>query len=241
MSHWYDINGKPVYTLTGKNGKERKPNIKDARELNLLPSVTTILSILAAPELDKWKINQVLEAAKKNYLADNDLIFKLAFEKGDKAKDFGSELHSYLENLHSKQPTSRVFNIPEETKNCLTAHFASHIEDIISVEKPYVSSDRTYAGIPDLVCKLKDGRICVYDYKNANADKFVAYEKYWLQASAYADIVKADCIRILFVARDKAGVIDYKELSGDMQSKSFRMFKACCEMYHLRNKLREVQ
>ena len=36
----------------------RKTTLADARKLGLVPSVTTILKVLAAPALESWKIEQ---------------------------------------------------------------------------------------------------------------------------------------------------------------------------------------
>ena len=43
--HWYDATGAARYTITGKNGKERPTTLRDARELGLVPSVTSILRL----------------------------------------------------------------------------------------------------------------------------------------------------------------------------------------------------
>jgi hypothetical protein len=57
-THWYDKNGKPQYTVIGKNGKERNTSLVDARKENLVPSVTTIIGMAAKPQLENWKIDQ---------------------------------------------------------------------------------------------------------------------------------------------------------------------------------------
>jgi hypothetical protein len=62
-THWYQKDGTPAYTIVGKNGKERATTLRDARTLELVPSVTTILSVLAKPGLENWKQNQILMAA----------------------------------------------------------------------------------------------------------------------------------------------------------------------------------
>jgi hypothetical protein len=62
-SHWYNKDSTPCFEIIGKNGKPRAPNVKDARELSLLPSVTTILGIIANPTLDAWKNSQLIMAA----------------------------------------------------------------------------------------------------------------------------------------------------------------------------------
>ena len=63
MSHYYDRNGKPCYTVIGKNGKERDTTLADARRLSLVPSVTTVLDVLNKPALGDWKVKQGIMAA----------------------------------------------------------------------------------------------------------------------------------------------------------------------------------
>jgi len=62
-NHWYTRDGIPTYTVVGKNGKERNATLRDARELNLVPSVTTIIGAAAKPALVAWMQTQVLMAA----------------------------------------------------------------------------------------------------------------------------------------------------------------------------------
>lgn len=58
-SHWYYVDGRPCYELPKKDGKGMKSTtLADARKLNLLPSVTTILRVLAKPALESWKMEQ---------------------------------------------------------------------------------------------------------------------------------------------------------------------------------------
>ena len=61
--HWYLPDGAPYYTLIGANGKERAVTLRDARKVMARPSVTGIIRCAAAPQLEKWKRNQVLLAA----------------------------------------------------------------------------------------------------------------------------------------------------------------------------------
>ncbi len=61
--HWYDQDGNPAYTIVGANGSERNTTLRDARKLNLVPSVTTIIGIAAKPALENWKVDQAILAA----------------------------------------------------------------------------------------------------------------------------------------------------------------------------------
>src|SRR5579872_2300957 len=60
--HWYTADGKPMHTIIGKNGKERATTLRDARKLNLFPSVTTILAVQDKPMLTQWLLNELLYA-----------------------------------------------------------------------------------------------------------------------------------------------------------------------------------
>ena len=59
-THWYAADGTPAYRIIGKNGKERNTTVRDARERNLVPSVTTVLGLVAKPGLNTWLQQQVL-------------------------------------------------------------------------------------------------------------------------------------------------------------------------------------
>ena len=50
-SHWYTREGAPKYTVEAKNGNPRNTTLADARKLNLVPSVTTIIGSYSLGEL----------------------------------------------------------------------------------------------------------------------------------------------------------------------------------------------
>ncbi len=68
-SHWYRSNGEACHSLPTKSPKSKNPTrpvkITDAMAMGLFPSVTTILSILAKPQLDDWKQKQVQDATRR--------------------------------------------------------------------------------------------------------------------------------------------------------------------------------
>jgi hypothetical protein len=62
--HWYDRNGLPRYEVVTNGGMVRRPTtLADGRKNGWLPSVTTVLSVLAKPQLENWKVNQGILAA----------------------------------------------------------------------------------------------------------------------------------------------------------------------------------
>lgn len=102
--HWYAKDGTPAYTIVGKNGKERATTLRDARSLELVPSVTTILSVLAKPGLENWKQNQILMAALTMPRVDGETeqeyiarIIRDSKEQGMKAAEEGTRIHGAIE------------------------------------------------------------------------------------------------------------------------------------------------
>ena len=61
--HWYDRNGNPCYQQTTGKGGVRATDLRDGRKLGLVPSVTTVLSVLAKPALTNWMVEQAILAA----------------------------------------------------------------------------------------------------------------------------------------------------------------------------------
>ena len=64
-SHWYTQDGKPFYEIENKSapGTMRRVTLRDARKLNLVPSVTTITGVISKPQLEAWKIEQAILAS----------------------------------------------------------------------------------------------------------------------------------------------------------------------------------
>ena len=103
-NHWYTRDGVPRYTVIGKNGKERNTTLRDARTDNLVPSVTTVLNVMAKPALIQWLQKQVLLAAltlpripgepEEVYI---ERIMSDSKEQGRAAADAGTDIHASLQ------------------------------------------------------------------------------------------------------------------------------------------------
>lgn len=61
--HWYNRDGSPCYEIATKDGGVRGVNLRWDRHLQLVPSVTTVLSVLAKPALTNWLVDQGILAA----------------------------------------------------------------------------------------------------------------------------------------------------------------------------------
>src|SRR5436853_1052383 len=102
--HWYHANAAPCYTIVGVNGKERPTTLADARKLNLVPSVTTILDVAAKPGLNNYFERQIFDAALElapTPGANMDVMFarvkELSRERSIAAAERGTALHGAIE------------------------------------------------------------------------------------------------------------------------------------------------
>ena len=127
--HWYAADGSPAYRIIGKNGKERNTTVKDARELKLVPSVTTILNVVAKPGLNTWLQTQVLLAAltlprRENESEESWLERVMTDSKstGRDAMDRGTMMHGVLEQFYSGQDSEYPVYVDQVDK-AITKHF----------------------------------------------------------------------------------------------------------------------
>ena len=107
--HFYNRDGEPKHTMPTKAGAKnptRPTDLRDARRLGLLPSVTTIMeTTLANAGLDHWKRQQLLKAAfecTRIYDETYETWSRHVAEKADagrnEAAELGTKVHAELEN-----------------------------------------------------------------------------------------------------------------------------------------------
>ncbi len=102
--HWYYQDGRPCYTITGKNGKERSPFIKEALSMELVPGTTTIIGQISSYALQIYGKKQTAWSAltipRQQGETDEDFVNRIIVESGEHARiaaDKGKELHGAIE------------------------------------------------------------------------------------------------------------------------------------------------
>lgn len=194
--HWYDKLGNPVYEVPRSKGEGMRPTtLADARKLNLLPSVTTILSILRKPQLESWLVEQsVLAALTTPRLPDEPLdafvervlhTERVQDQESDIAKKRGTEIHDAIESY---------FKGEMDHESELWGWIAPTIKFLVGfghareVERILVSNDG-YAGRTDLIQqKLNSNADHVWDFKTTRKlPTKESYPEHVLQCSAYAN------------------------------------------------------
>lgn len=103
-NHWYHRDGTPCYEIEGKNGKLRPTTLRDARKLKLVPSVTSIIRLSAAPGLVNWQIEQAILASltlpRVDGETDEQFIARVrrdAAAQATKARERGILIHAWVQ------------------------------------------------------------------------------------------------------------------------------------------------
>lgn len=246
--HWYAPDGSARYTVVGKNGKERNTTLRDARELGLYPSVTSILKIEAAPALENWKVNQALLSAMtlpRIEGENEDSFIKRALEdsrqQSRKASERGSNLHGMLELAVKYGDTDHVppsdLPIIEPCLMWLDVNFSGYIWQ---PERSF-ACEHGFGGKLDLFGSNGEASV-VIDWKFKDdiiPGKKLAYDNHSTQLGAYAfglNRPKARCIN-LFISATVPGLIVPHEWEADEIVGGWNVFQHLLAIWKLRRGL----
>jgi hypothetical protein len=237
MSHWYDKDGKAAYTQLLKSGKERPTTLRDARKQTLVPSVTTVLGVEAAPALVNYKINQVLEAVLNhpinNLLSVDEWKKDIIIKSGEHAKNAarrGSELHDALEEYYTYKIMPDHWDFIEPVVEFLEERFPKAEWE---AEKSFCDP-LGFGGKVDLHCPCG----IVLDFKTKDTDdlkKMRAYDSHHMQTAAYAaGLGMPNAKRYnLFISTRQPGLLKLTE-SKNME-RDWAMFKSLLDFWKLKN------
>lgn len=164
------------------------PTLADARKLNLLPSVTTILRVLHKQALVEWLIEQaVLAVLTTPRLADEQTDAfvqrvlhgeKIQDQEAQAARDRGTEIHAALEAMFQGQPVEAEL-VPWVAPVYVAL---SKRGEVKAVEQVVIGDG--YAGKVDLQLTQPDG-LWIFDYKTSRKIPKEPYPEARLQLSAY--------------------------------------------------------
>jgi len=193
-SHWYNADGETAHTQKTKDGEERPTNLRDARKLHLLPSVTNVLGVLSKDALTSWKVNQAIIAARANPPANGETddtycrrISATANEQVFEAADLGSRIHKSIEAWvkSGENPPPELAPYVEPVIKWLvkTEITVTHSEAIL------VNTKWGFAGTVD--CLFRYGKLGrgVLDFKTRKTtpgEKVRSWETEPMQLAAYA-------------------------------------------------------
>lgn len=242
--HWYTKDGSPCYEVPCKSrpGEMRATTVKDARALNLVPSVSGIVRLIAKPGLERWKLNQMLHAAltlprlageQEDAFAER--VITDSEEQSRKAREKGTAIHGAIERAMRDGYTT-----PEMYPFTHAAFQAMEQCGINSTGKPEHSfaSKFGYGGKVDL---FSDTHVIDFKTKGAWMDadekRGLAYDEHAMQLVAYArglDLPKARLINI-FIDTDNPGHYFAHEWLAEKHEHYWQRFLALLTYWKLTN------
>ena len=239
-THWYTKLGTPAYQVMGKSGKMRNTTLRDAREKSLVPSVTTILKSAASPGLERWKLDQMLQAAltlpkidgekESEYL---DRIRVDSREHGRMAAERGTAVHAAIEGFY----LGNGFGAYEEHIKAFESAITKTFGECSWIAEKSFATD-LFGGKIDL-CSGK----AVLDAKSKEfgPDKNPAgFDEHLMQLSAYRmgmDLPMARCANV-FVSVTHPGLIHIHEWSEEDLQKGWKMFCGLLDYWYAKTGLK---
>lgn len=235
--HWYTKLGEPAYQIIGKNGNKRATTVRDARELGLVPSVTTIIGQLAKPGLDRWKSEQLLLAAltlpRNDGEAESEWLERVMADSrstGREAADRGTQMHGVLENFYRRKEAGIFPSYVIEVDRTITAHFGVQQW---AAEASFAHPSG-FGGKIDL-----NGANVVIDFKSKVGDvsKIKPYHDQLMQLAAYRvglGMPNARCANVYFNERGDVNLIEH---SPDDLDDAFSCFQCLLQFYKIKNNL----
>ena len=244
-NHWYTRDGIPQYTVVGKNGKERNTTLRDARTMDLVPSVTTILSVAAKPALVAWMQTQVLMAAltstRKELESESDYIDRIIHDskqQGRDAADLGTAIHTAIEAFFEGR---YHLEYPEHVQGCVRA-LEAHYGRLAWVAERSFGHELGFAGKCDLHAPnevIEGGIVVDVKTKDFTDEKdVVGYDEHLMQLSAYRvglGIPNARCANI-FVSRTSPGLCKIIEWTEEDLARGWEMFCSLLRFWQFKNK-----
>jgi hypothetical protein len=241
-NHWYTREGVPQYTVPSKkDGSPRNTTLRDARAMNLVPSVTTILNVAAKPALTAWLQQQVLLAAltlprradepEKAYV---ERIISDSKEQGRSAADAGTDIHASIQGHYEDRPSGKH---QESVNACVTA-IKNHFGEPIWISERSFAHDLGFGGKCDLFCAGSLNAVVDVKTKEfTDPAKVDGYDEHLMQLSAYRvglGIPKARCANV-FVSRNVPDLVVVREWSAEDLDRGWEMFVHLLFFWQLKN------
>lgn len=241
-THWYTRDGAPMYTVVGKTtGKPRNTTLRDARELNLVPSVTTILNVAAKPALTVWLQEQAILAALTLPRGEDEpeaawlkRVVQDSKQQGKDAADLGTEIHAAIQGHYEGKKESKFPYHVDSCKNAIEARFGKltwHCEQSFAHEMGF-------GGKCDM--HNPDGDGIVLDIKTkdfSDLSKPLWYDEHLLQLAAYREglgFPGARCANV-FVSRTNPDLAVIHEWAEDDIKRGWAMFQHLLSFWQLKN------
>lgn len=212
--HWYRLDGVPFYTVRDAKGNDRGVTLRDARKIGAVPSVTTVLQVIAKPQLETWKVKQGILAAltlpRIGGEDDDTYLARVLDDSREQAKvaaEEGTRIHDAIEQSFAGKYVPDAYAPHVDAVRARIAELFPDVRDWIS-ERSF-AHESGFGGKVDLHSPSAG---IVIDYKGKDGDfsdgKKLAYDQHY-QLAAYQHGLRLSpnvCCN-LFVSRTHPGAV----------------------------------
>jgi hypothetical protein len=228
-----------MYTVIGKTtGSPRPTTVRDAKELGLVPSVTTILNIAAKPGLNVWLQEQAILAALTLPRGENEpesawlkRVVQDSKAQARDAADRGTEIHAAVQSFYEGKKASAY---PIHVQTCTRA-IEGHYGAKNWVAERSFAHELGFGGKVDLHCGDIVIDIKTKDFEDTT--KVAGYEEHMMQLAAYRvglGIPEARCANV-FVSRTNPDLVVVKEWAEEDLKRGWSMFTALLSFWQYKN------
>ena len=236
--HWYLPDGSPFFEVAAKDGHMRAVTIRDARKVHAVPSVTTILSMIAKPGLEAWKVKQGVMAAltlpRQHGEPEEAWLRRVgedAKQEAARAAEEGSRIHDALERAMRGDAVPDAYRPHCDAVRAELARIFPDVHDWIPETRfAHVAG---FGGMCDLHSPSTGH---VVDYKGKDGDvtdgRQLAYDQHY-QLAAYVrglGLKRATCANV-FVSRTHPGKVASHVWTVEDMEKGQRVFDAALALW----------
>ena len=244
--HWYDRAGKPMYEIMARNGQPRPTTLADARNLDLVPSVTAIIRCAAAPGLVNWQIDQGIMAAltlpRSETEAEADWLARVkqdAQEQARAAAERGTAIHAEIERYFSgATPVDEASEAAIRVGERLDREFGIYLWD---AERSF-AHPLGFGGKADLTAGEFVGQAVLLDIKTKDPwpEDFPpkGFDEHAIQLAAYRvglGLAEAECGNV-FVSRQEPWQVHIHRWSEADMQRGWAMFVGLLRYWQAKNK-----
>ncbi len=234
--HWYTQEGEPMYTIIGVNGKERNTTLRDAKQLGLVPSVTTIIGMIAKPSLENWKIEQALKSAITLKRLEEESFNAFLYRCKNDAKSIGLNAAKEGTKIHAMIEKGFLGGTKSKPYKIITTWLDKNYPKEKWIAEDSFCAKQGYGGKIDLYSE--SGIFIDFKTKSNIEDKDPAklvFDDHGMQLSAYAQGCNAeDPERIsIFIDRENIETIKFFIWDKESHSRHVGMFNSILTYWQL--------
>lgn len=235
MSRWYNSQGEVVNSVDNAKGNGSvKPTLTHAKKLGLVPSVTSVLSLIKNEGLDKWKSEQLILACmtlpQKQGENTDDYVNRVIEDSQaytEECANYGTDVHNIIENLLKKQ---KITCTNQNLQVNLTRFIKEHNikgESEISVSNARVGGKLDFVGFFDKKKTLIDWKT-----QEVKTGKPVYHTSWSWQLAGYEYLTKRTNNWVNVVVCRLTDNIFYKVWDDKEKKKARKVFRLLLDLFY---------